>query len=319
MRTDNDTWDINSSVGITAIGVAVMRAIESHRPDAVFSDPYAEVLVAATDSPFTGILGDILAGRPVRLPDSPDGDPAGGGNNGGTTDDITSRVRSGLGSFIVPRTWYFDDYFRRAGEAGIRQVVILGSGLDARAYRLDWPAGTVVYELDQPEVLEFKAEVLGGHGAQPTADRRAVAIDLRHDWPAALRAAGFDPAARTAWLAEGLLRYLPNDGQVRLLENVAALSASGSLMAINFSSLSLLQEQAARSAQLRGSSSLGFKIGDLWYAEDDRVDPERWLAEHGWAPESVSSAEVLGQLHREVPEAAQDLITGHRFLTATAP
>ena len=107
-------------------------------------------------------------------------------------------------------------------------MVILASGLDSRAYRLDWPAGTTVYEIDQPQVLDYKSTTLAENGVTPSADRREVAIDLRQDWPAALRAAGFDPTARTAWLAEGLLMYLPAEAQDRLFTQIGELSAPGS-------------------------------------------------------------------------------------------
>ena len=98
------------------------------------------------------------------------------------------------------RTKFFDDFFLDAADAGIRQAVILAAGLDARAYRLQWPAGMVVFEIDQPEVIEFKTTTMAGLGAEPTADRRPVAVDLRNDWPAALADAGFDPASPTAWI-----------------------------------------------------------------------------------------------------------------------
>ena len=132
---------------------------------------------------------------------------------------------------MAVRTKFFDEFFLDATNAGIRQVVILASGLDARAYRLPWPDGTTVYEIDQPQVIEFKSRTLAELGAQPTAHRRAVAIDLRDDWPAALRAAGFDPAQPSAWSAEGLLGYLPPDAQDRLLDTITELSAPGSRIA----------------------------------------------------------------------------------------
>ena len=122
------------------------------------------------------------------------------------------------------RTRFFDEFFLAAANDGIRQAVILASGLDARAYRLPWPAGTTVFEIDQARVIEFKSDTLAEIGATPTADRRAVPVDLRHDWPAALRAAGYDPSKPTAWSAEGLLPFLPPDAQDRLLDNITALS-----------------------------------------------------------------------------------------------
>ncbi|WP_236725091.1 SAM-dependent methyltransferase [Amycolatopsis orientalis] len=129
------------------------------------------------------------------------------------------------------RTKFYDEFFVEATNAGITQATILASGLDSRAYRLPWPAGTVVYEVDQPQVVEFRTRTLAGLGAVPTADRRVAAVDLRDDWPGALRAVGFDPAQPTAWSAEGLLGYLPPEAQDRLLDTITDLSARGSRVA----------------------------------------------------------------------------------------
>jgi methyltransferase (TIGR00027 family) len=143
------------------------------------------------------------------------------------------RLQSMINGMAV-RAKFFDDYFSAAAESGIRQAVILASGLDARAYRLPWPAGTVVFEIDQPEVIEFKTGVLRRIGAEPAAVHHTVGIDLREDWPAALRAAGFDPSAPTAWVAEGLLVYLPPDAQDRLFDTITGLSAPGSAVATEY-------------------------------------------------------------------------------------
>ena len=132
---------------------------------------------------------------------------------------------------MAVRTKFFDEFFLDATKAGIKQVVILASGLDSRAYRLAWPAQTVVYEIDQPQVIEFKTRALAELGAEPTTERRVVAIDLRDDWPTALRTAGFDPSQPTAWSAEGLLGYLPPEAQDRLLDTITELSAPGSRLA----------------------------------------------------------------------------------------
>src|SRR5271166_1187866 len=129
---------------------------------------------------------------------------------------------------------FYDRFFLDATQSGISQVVILASGLDARAYRLPWPAGTIVYEVDMPEVIEFKTLTLSELGAEPTAERRTVAVDLRDDWAAALQAAGFDPQATAAWSAEGLLVYLPDEAQDALFDNITALSAPGSRLAFEF-------------------------------------------------------------------------------------
>lgn len=214
-RTDDDTWDLASSVGATATMVAAGRAMATRDPRRLINDPFAEPLVRAVGMPF---FIDMIDGRLDTSAFS-----AGG----------PDRVQAMLAGMAM-RTRFFDDYFTAATATGIRQAVILASGLDSRAYRLNWPSGSVVYEIDQPAVIDFKTTTLVGLGAEPTATRRTVGIDLRGDWPAALRAAGFDPSAPTAWLAEGLLIYLPPDAQDTLLDAITGLSAPGSAVATEY-------------------------------------------------------------------------------------
>ena len=134
---------------------------------------------------------------------------------------MAERIRS-IAGYAASRTKWFDEFFIAAGAGGIDQAVILAAGLDARAWRLPWNAGSVVYEIDQPKVLAFKTETLHSRGADPVDHATSpVPVDLRHDWPKALREAGFDPSEPTAWAAEGLLPYLPADGQDLLFERIA--------------------------------------------------------------------------------------------------
>ncbi|ATY14067.1 class I SAM-dependent methyltransferase [Amycolatopsis sp. AA4] len=205
-RHDGDTWDLASSVGATATMAAAARAIATREDGTLFSDRFAEPLVQAV-----GV--DLLA----KL--------ASGETASGT---LVGQVWVDAAKI---RGKFYDEFFLDAAAAGIAQAVILASGLDSRSYRLPWPDGTVVYEIDQEPVVEFKARTLAELGAEPTADRRPVAVDLREDWPAALRAAGFDPARPTAWSAEGLLGYLPPEAQDRLLDTITELSAPGSRVA----------------------------------------------------------------------------------------
>src|SRR6201996_9641593 len=214
-RTDNDTWDLASSVGVTATMVAASRAMATKAEHPLINDPFAEPLVRAV-----GV--DLF----VRLV-SGELDPADLQDDSDTSVGKAPRMTDNM----AVRTKFYDEFFLDATEAGIRQAVILASGLDSRAYRLAWPDGTTVYEIDQPQVIDFKSRTLAEMGVQPTAYRRTVAIDLRDDWPAALRAAGFDPDQPTAWSAEGLLGYLPPEAQDRLLDTVTALSAPGSQIA----------------------------------------------------------------------------------------
>jgi methyltransferase (TIGR00027 family) len=207
-RTEGDTWDLASSVGATATIVAAQRAL-GHR-EKLIDDAFAEPLVRAVGVDlFTKMLDGDLDLTVV--------DPA-----------FTAR-RAAEGMAI--RTRFFDGMFADAAAAGVRQAVILAAGLDARAYRLRWPDGTVVYEVDQPEVIQFKTTTLDGIGAAPTATHRTVSIDLRDDWPKALKDSGFDPTQPTAWSAEGLLIYLPSEAQDKLFDNITALSAPGSRLA----------------------------------------------------------------------------------------
>lgn len=188
-RTENDSWDLASGVGTTATMVAVARALATAEADPLISDPFAGPLVRAVGIDFfTGMLDGTL-------------EPAVAAEAKTAAEPITT--------VMAVRTRFFDDFFDQAAAAGIRQAVILAAGLDSRAYRLAWPPGSAVYEIDQPEVIEFKTSTLAGLGARPTADRRPVAVDLRDDWPDALRRNGFDETKPTAWSAEGLLIYLP--------------------------------------------------------------------------------------------------------------
>ena len=200
-RTDYDSWDITESVGATALGVAMARAAESVCDCPLFTDRYAQIFVDAAIK--RGWDSSAIA---TRLPIIKD--------------------------YAAVRTKWFDEYFIAAGANGIDQTVILAAGLDARAWRLPWVSGSAVFEIDQPQVLAFKADTLTARGARPNARYQAVPIDLRADWPKALLEAGFDPSTPTAWSAEGLLPYLSAAGQDLLFERIVKLSATGSRIAV---------------------------------------------------------------------------------------
>jgi methyltransferase (TIGR00027 family) len=267
-RTDNDTWDLASSVGATATMVAAARAMATTAERPLINDPFAEPLVRAVGvDVFTRLAGGEL--KPADLQD---------GNQAGM-DRMTDNM--------AVRTKFFDEFFLDATRSGIRQAVILASGLDARAYRLPWPAGTVVYEIDQPQVIEFKTRTLAELGAHPTSERRAVAVDLRDDWPAALRGAGFDPSRPTAWSAEGLLGYLPPDAQDRLLDTITALSAPGSRFATESAPHTDPADQDRLRERMQQASERWRKHGfDLDMTElvyfGDRNEAAPYLSDHGW-------------------------------------
>lgn len=278
-RTDNDTWDLASSVGVTATMVAAARAIATRADDPIIDDPFAAPLVRAVGVDLFTKLVDGTADL-----DQLDGDEGVG--------------LAGFANGMAARTRFFDDFFYAAGATGIRQAVILASGLDARAYRLVWPAGTVVYEIDQPEVIEFKTSTLTDLGAAPTTERRAVGIDLRDDWPAALRAAGFDPAAPTAWIAEGLFGYLPPEAQDRLLDQISELSAPGSrLGAEGVPGGQTINDDEVRERMKAVSDRWRQHGFDLDFNEliylGDRADVTTYLQGHGWQTSSVTSNDLL--------------------------
>jgi methyltransferase (TIGR00027 family) len=173
VRTESDSWDLATSVGATATMVAAQRALAAAGPDPLIDDPFAAPLVRAVG---IDVYTRLVDGK-IAVEEDSEFDP--------------QRMAQGM----AVRTRFYDDFFIDAAHSGIRQAVIMAAGLDARAYRLPWPADTVVYEVDLPEVIEFKTATLGKLGAEPRAERRTVGVDLRDDWPAALRSAGFDPHA----------------------------------------------------------------------------------------------------------------------------
>ena len=273
-RSDSDKWDLATSVGATATMVAAQRALASARPQKLIDDPFAAPLVRAVGIDFFTRMVD----GQVDYAEGDEFDP--------------DKMSHGM----AVRTRFFDQHFLAATEAGVRQAVILASGLDSRAYRLAWPDGTVVYEIDMPEVIDFKTTTLAGLGAEPTAERRTVAVDLRDDWPAALKAAGFDPTAPTVWSAEGLLVYLPPEAQDTLFDTIAALSAPGSRLACEFIRDTAVFASPAWREHREKLSAIGFEleIGDLVY-HGERNHIIEYLAAAGW---TVSGREV-GELYAD--------------------
>src|SRR6201993_4710777 len=269
-RTDRDRWDLATSVGATATMVAAQRALSTDQK--MIDDPYAAPLVRAVG---IDVYVRLVNGQiPV----------------GGDSEFDPHRMARGMAC----RTRFYDRFFLDATQSGIGQAVILASGLDARAYRLPWPAGTVVYEVDMPEVIAFKTLTLTDLGAEPTAERRTVAIDLRDDWATALRSAGFDPQAPAAWSAEGLLVCLPDAAQDALFDNITALSAPGSRLAFEFVPAPAVFADERWRVHHDRMSELGFELdfNDLVY-HGQRSHILDYLTGRGWQ----TSAHTVKQLH----------------------
>lgn len=308
-RTDNDSWEITESVGSTALGVAAARAAETVSENPLIQDPFAQVFLDAAGPGMWSLTSDPkLSAALTEL------EP-----------DLGAHAQV-MVDFMAVRTKWFDELFLDAVSSGIRQVVILASGLDSRSWRLPWPDGTTVYELDQAKVLEFKSGALARHGAQPTARLVSVAVDLREDWPKALQEAGFDASAPTMWSAEGLLRYLPAAAQDLLFERIDALSAPGSRLATNGPSKNavnpeLLASQREQSTRFRAAAAqvLGAEIPnveELWYPEE-RTEIVDWLGEHGWEASSIGMADLLARHGRNIPP--DDVLPPVVFTSARHP
>ncbi|MEB3980139.1 class I SAM-dependent methyltransferase [Mycobacterium sp. 663a-19] len=280
-RTENDTWDLATSVGATATMVAAGRARATKAE--LIDDRFAEPLVRAVGIEFfTRWAAGELHSAEVDIPEHPWG-------------------MQRMTNLMAARTRHIDKFISDAVSAGVRQAVILASGLDARAYRLAWPVGMTLFEIDQPHVLEFKGVTLDALGATATTNLRVVSIDLRRDWPTALRQAGFDTDRPTAWIAEGLLAFLPPDAQDRLLDNITALSADGSrLVAEIFMSNMQTMQTLQDATQKWYEHGLDVEIDNLGY-ETKRNDVATYLDTRGWRTVRTSASQLLADNGLPVP------------------
>jgi methyltransferase (TIGR00027 family) len=303
VRTEGDRWEITESVGATALSVAAARAVETASTDPLIRDEFAYLLVSSAGPAWARLANPDLA----WIDDD---------------DEHGRRAHRLACDYQAVRTHFFDEYFQAAVDGGIRQVVILAAGLDSRAYRLEWPAHTTVYEIDQPKVLQYKTGILDAAGAVPTATRRAVPVDLRDDWPAALSAAGFDRTRPTAWLAEGLLPYLPAEAQHRLFEMLTALSAAGSQVAVESFTMDAGDNdrrraaRRARWARMRNGLGLDVNVETLTYREPDRADAVQLLAQHGLQVKAVSNTDEMARLGRPIPQDLVDETVSSTLLRA---
>jgi methyltransferase (TIGR00027 family) len=272
-------------VGMTALGIAYVRAMESERSDRLFDDPLASEFVAAS-----GWTPPSAAA------------PAGSGSRR-----FFAAVRAGA----VVRTRFLDDYLTAACANGCGQAVLLGAGLDTRAFRLDLGRETELFELDLPDLIRFKQGVLDSAAASPRCRRTAVGCDLRDDWPSELLGAGFDAELPTAWIAEGLLIYLTRSEADRLLDRVGALSAPGSRLGLTLATAGWLErsrawldetggDQPTDADRLDGPPPGRSALSALWQsvAPDD---PQAWLERRGWSAQAFDAFELAAAYGRPLP------------------
>ncbi|VBA47567.1 Putative S-adenosyl-L-methionine-dependent methyltransferase [Mycobacterium attenuatum] len=285
-RSPGDSWDLASSVGATATMVAAARALASTAADPIVVDSFAAPLVRAVGLDFFTRLvdGDI------------------------TRDDQAERELQFITESIAVRTRFFDEFFRDAARDGLRQYVILAAGLDARAYRLPWPSDSVVYEIDQPAVVEFKSTTMSQLGAVPAAQRQTVSIDLRDDWPNALRHSGFDDTQPTAWSAEGLLMYLPPEAQDRLFDNITELSSAGSRLATEYhpDTGSTLAQRAQEFTQRWTTLGCDIDLTGLFY-DGERSNVVDYLTGRGWLVGTRPRRELFTDYGRIFPDDMSQL------------
>ncbi|OKI06242.1 methyltransferase [Streptomyces sp. CB02923] len=271
--------ELQAGVSSTALVVGMARAAESRRPDRLFEDHLADRFLEAAGVEQQAVWnkgqGELFA--------------------------------EAMGDYFALRTRYFDDYFRQAAAAGCRQVVLLAAGLDTRAHRLDWPDGTRLFELDQPDVLAFKESALGDEA--PRCRREVIAADLREEWTTVLAERGFRPDQPTAWLVEGVLVYLTEHDADGLLSRISALSAPGSHLAVEHVTRSMVNSDQAQQAAAASPEGVVNLLSSLWKNEMTRPVGD-WLAGHGWSSTQESLTDLAQRHGRPVPPAFDPALPG---------
>jgi methyltransferase (TIGR00027 family) len=209
------------------------------------------------------------------------------------------------------RTYYFDVKVLEANAAGCRQVVILAAGLDSRAYRLPWASGTKVFMLDTAEVTAFRRSVAEAAGLHPAAGAVEVIGDLSGNWHDVLLSAGFDPAVKTVWVAEGILGYFTMERAERLLAEAARLSGAGSWFLTQY--LDAIGE-ALLAAQRESGDTAASRVARLRsYSALPGIPPGEWLPRNGWDPETTTLSSWSRQCGRKTPVAVDESNGGGRM------
>ncbi|WP_250123447.1 SAM-dependent methyltransferase [Chroococcidiopsis sp. CCMEE 29] len=228
-------------VSFTAKVMAAARAIETQRPDALFIDPFAEQLAGA----------DAIQAAIPRL------------------EEYEKRGRP----FSSVRTRFFDDFLMNCSH-DVRQVVLLGAGMDTRAFRLNWKAGTHIYEIDHSDVLHYKESVLAG--IHPHCTRHSICADLKESrWSQLLLEQGYQSSEPSIWLLEGFLYYLNSTEVHNLLTKLKNMTILGSWFGTD----------VINSVVLNGPD----EWAKYWQSSCDH--PESFLANYGWKATAIQPGE----------------------------
>lgn len=299
-RSEDDKWGATHGVGVTAAMVATSRALASRGPRALLDDRFAEPLVRA--------VGHEALTRMLDEDTVPSQDNS----------ILSNQQRLEL---VAVRTGFFDKFLMDSAGTGIRQMVILAAGLDTRAYRLTWPASAAVFEIDQRQVIAFKVKTQSELRARPTVCLRQVGVDLRDDWSSALCAAGFKSDVPTAWIAEGLLMYLPPEAQDRLLAAVTELCAAGSTFATEHfpRNFSFADKHWQEYWDQRRRAGVDVEISDLM-TDGQRVPAGDYLAANGWHTVNHSFETLYAANGFDYPgKDALAILGGMTYLSASKP
>ncbi len=273
---DRARWDVSEGPGVTALGLAAARSVETSCSDRLIEDPFARSLFEAA-----GAALPMLVEWP--------------GSDTPVSDSHALHLHGSR--YIGVRTRFYDDAILAAAAAGVEQAVLFGAGLDTRAFRLNLPHRFRLFELDQPEVLKFKNAALDGLGASPLCQRVTIGVDLREDWQAQLRAHTFDRDRPTAWIAEGLLPYLPPEAQLGLLRAIHTLSVPGSILAFDRIVGDPTEGGRLQSLSVRSGIQM-----DRLLAGGEAADLPGFLVGAGWAPTEEAVDALAGRYGRDLAD-----------------
>ncbi|TWG07602.1 SAM-dependent methyltransferase [Saccharopolyspora dendranthemae] len=265
-------------VGATALLTAYARAQEPERDSRLFTDPWAQLFVTTAVGDDEGILPRIGMARPT--------DPC----------ELWETFRD----YFVGRTPFYDKGILEQVQTGTRQIVILAAGMDSRAFRLDLPSDTVLYEVDTAPVLDFKNAALDGQHAEAICQRIPVAADLREPWIELLTNAGLDTDEPIVWVAEGLLMYLTPEQSHRLLGTITENSVPGSLVLTEYPARQVDEQTLLARTNDEADRGSARAIASI-VQEGPGVEPAGWLHSFGWDSEVKTIGVQLAELGRPVP------------------